>query len=647
MELKKEKLKDKIKFHIGNYIKKGSELNNLIFTTFDFDTVFFENQLIPYLFDIPYKSRTFIKEKGILIAKDFKEKIEELNTKVSVYYDHFVGDIQANINYKAKEVMVGKGGIFHPKLVIINGKIKGKSIVTIMVMSANLTVSSYGTNIEVVGIEEIKDEELSQKIKQLESDNDNNIFEILNLINQKSENIFITGIGNSAKDIELQGKINNATNVKIITPFINKEVIENYNNKDLEIALTTSNIKKGDKEKICEILDNKENKINMRKVQDDSDRRIHAKLYILDDKEILIGSHNFTTSAIEGKNVECSYLINDQTNYQEIINGIKSYFDILYNNSIEFKEIEISDNEFDNKEQKSTINILDAKLDWKDYKIQICLDKSNENLNVVQIGDIILNNQIILNKSIDYECSYEYYFGNNIEVINLLYKSKFFKIETKDSNKEGYGIFYEINDKEIDKTKCINSDDYFEMLKTTITSGNAKPHIEIDFDDEENSNSMDNSIKNDNKYNDKELFIFYKELNEEIKNEKDEEKIINIYIRRPNSVYRIIDCFLNYLDKELDKDKDKENEANEDYKNKLLYFLLTLNEQTMLIKQYKNMDNRNKSIEDRLNSKFDKVKDEVSLLISKELKKDKDKESSKSILGLYLDCLNDNNKNTI
>ena len=381
----------------------------------------------------------------------------------------------------------------------------------------------------------------------------------------------------------------------------------------------------------------------MRKVQDDSDRRIHAKLYILDDKEILIGSHNFTTSAIEGKNVECSYLLNDQTNYQKIINGIKSYFDILYNNSIEFKEIEISDNEFDNKEQKSTINILDAKLDWKDYKIQICLDKSNENLNVVQIGDIILNNQIILNKSIDYECSYEYYFGNNIEVINLLYKSKFFKIETKDSNKEGYGIFYEINDKEIDKTKCINSDDYFEMLKTTITSGNAKPHIEIDFDDEENSNSMDNSIKNDNKYNDKELFIFYKELNEEIKNEKDEEKIINIYIRRPNSVYRIIDCFLNYLDKELDKDK--ENEANEDYKNKLLYYLLTLNEQTMLIKQYKNMDNRNKSVEDRLNSKFDKVKDEVSFLISKELKKDE--ESSKSILGLYLDCLNDNNKNTI
>jgi len=123
---------------------------------------------------------------------------------------------------------------------------------------------------------------------------------------------------------------------------------------------------------------------------------------------------------------------------------------------------------------------------------------------------------------------------------------------------------------------------------------------------------------------------------------KDEEKIINIYIRRPNSVYRIIDCFLNYLDKELDKDK--ENEANEGYKNKLLYFLLTLNEQTTLIKQYRNMDNRNKSIEDRLNSKFDKAKDEVSFLISKELKKDE--ESSKSILGIYLDCLNDN-KNTI
>ena len=120
------------------------------------------------------------------------------------------------------------------------------------------------------------------------------------------------------------------------------------------------------------------------------------------------------------------------------------------------------------------------------------------------------------------------------------------------------------------------------------------------------------------------------------------EKIINIYIRRPNSVYRIIDCFLNYLDKELDKDK--ENEANEDYKNKLLYFILKLNEQTKLIKQYRNIDNRNKSIEDRLNSKFDKAKDEVSFLISKELKKDE--ESSKSILGIYLDCLNDN-KNTI
>ena len=630
-----------LKNEIKNQIDKYEKISNIIFTTFDFDTVFFENQLLPYLFEI--SSRKNIKEKAILIANDFEEKIKEkntkfYNTKISVYYDHFIGDVQANINYKAKEIK-HNGGVFHPKLIIINGISKKKKIVSIIVLSANLTTSSYGTNVEVAGIVEKINEDLSQKIEKLESNDDNNVFEILNLINNYVDDIFITGIRNYEKDNLLKEKLSKASSFKVITPFINDEILNNYNN--LEVALTTfSSIDAKVKNKINEKLDDETQKFSIKKVEEKNNRKIHAKIYIINNnsnKEMLIGSHNFTTSAINGKNVEASYLIKEQT----MVNNFEKYFNELYDClPTNWHDIEVTETETNTPLQKSNIEILNAKIDWNEYKVEIILkledSKEYNKVKIAQIGNEILNEEIILDKSIENnKISFEYKFSDNTKFLNLLYKSKFFKIEIDDEY-EGYGIFFEIG--KINKLKIINAEDYFELLQIITNGQEAQPHLEeANYSEEKawkkivnpDEKNYEDNVK-ENKYKDKELFEFYKKLNNEfneiLENKKDnKEEIIKLFKIAPDSICQIINSFAKYM-------KDKiENIENE---NELLYFLLTVNEQKLLIEKYKKIGISNKKIDSELEENYKKLKHKVISKLKGEYG-----EKATDILEIYLNNL--------
>ena len=142
-----EKLKDKIKMYIDQY-----ESKKITFMTYELDTMFFEMQLLPYLFNKSYLKRA----NQMLIAAEL-EKLWKGNTSISVYYDNLINDKQKSVNYESVNVSLSEG-VFHPKVIIINGKKKDLQgeYITIIVLSANLTTSSYGTNQEIVGVIEQK-----------------------------------------------------------------------------------------------------------------------------------------------------------------------------------------------------------------------------------------------------------------------------------------------------------------------------------------------------------------------------------------------------------------------------------------------------------------------------------------------------------
>ena len=183
--VEKNKLKNIIKEEI-NELKLNDTLDTIIFTTYSFDTLFFETQLLPYLFDIPnYKS---IKNRSRFIAIDLNEKIK---TNIKVYYDHLVGEYESTVRYRASKKII-ENGIFHPKLIILIGKKNLK----VIVLSANLTTSSYGINQEVLGSIKVNSNTIQKIEKEIGNklSLENDIKKILTALNNNIDDLIITGL---------------------------------------------------------------------------------------------------------------------------------------------------------------------------------------------------------------------------------------------------------------------------------------------------------------------------------------------------------------------------------------------------------------------------------------------------------------------
>lgn len=583
-------LKNQIKKQMDKYEK----IDNLIFTTFEFENTFFENQLIPFLFEIPvYKN---ISEKALFIADDFQRKITDKESKfyglnLSVYYDHFVGDVQGYLNYQTKKVNVPYGGIFHPKLIIFTGKIpkKKKYTLSVIIMSANLTINSYGRNYEVVAMIEKQIDNSVRNVLNI-ANKEKNLDNIFEVINKNIQEIFITGRINKNKEYnDLQDKLDNATKIQVITPFIDEEIIKKYKDK-VELILTTktsisSNVK-DELEKFSNEKFSLIGKIN--------ERKIHAKIYVLTYKnnrqEAFVGSHNFTSAAIEGKNVEASYLINDSDKIGEIVR----YFNKLKTNGTEKIDENNDENMENNLNNKSQFEIVNAQIDWDNMKFFIELndDIGKFSLNkiskvkLVQIGNEIIDDSIKLELN---DNKIEYDFLNNPKLSKLLYMSNYFKIkiflklDEIDYEEEIDGIFFGIG-KIPEKETLTNVDNYFELLEYIISEKKfSHPHFVDSSNEEDDENdalnfdeaSFENSVKH---ISDKEIFEFYKKLNNDLDKIQDKQECIKFFKTSSLSVFNIIDVFKKYVNQKI-------IEADID---EIIYFLLTINEQRLLIKKYNN-----------------------------------------------------------
>jgi hypothetical protein len=115
-----------------------------VFTTFNFHPEFFEDNVLPALFDI---------DDGREARRRIQVNHRLLRTEVCTLYDASTRP-KGGGNYRYQRVGVFRpGGFFHPKLMILAGTHQddGRPWIYLTAASANLTLSGWGKNQEVIG----------------------------------------------------------------------------------------------------------------------------------------------------------------------------------------------------------------------------------------------------------------------------------------------------------------------------------------------------------------------------------------------------------------------------------------------------------------------------------------------------------------
>ncbi|MFL6672901.1 MAG: hypothetical protein ACJ8LG_06395 [Massilia sp.] len=115
-----------------------------LFCTFNFSADFFEQNVLPALFGAEPGASRAVREarvhKGLL------------TTRVGVFYDaSMLKPSRRRFRYAATPVYQGQGKLFHPKNIVLFGhSAQGERWIYVATMSANLTTSGWGKNVEGV-----------------------------------------------------------------------------------------------------------------------------------------------------------------------------------------------------------------------------------------------------------------------------------------------------------------------------------------------------------------------------------------------------------------------------------------------------------------------------------------------------------------
>jgi hypothetical protein len=124
----------------------GGQIKHALFTTFNFDPGFFEKNVLPLLCGL---SLDDVQSMSIeALAREMYHPLK--NMQVVVAYDQSVlQGFQGRFRYSLLP-RYQKGGFFHAKIIVLTGvDAQQKPSATVMVSSGNLTISGWGSNIEV------------------------------------------------------------------------------------------------------------------------------------------------------------------------------------------------------------------------------------------------------------------------------------------------------------------------------------------------------------------------------------------------------------------------------------------------------------------------------------------------------------------
>ncbi len=357
-------------------------ISDIIFTSFDFSPLFFENNIITKLAGED-------KISNLQEINNCDELLKKIN--VSVYYDAgYLIDYEKRLSYDTFAVNEKK--LFHPKIIFIKGTINGETRSHLLVMSANLTVSGWGRNAETVACVEIDDSRIASKLaiffEKLFENSKNGVpakseahnKEIINYLRSfkntgnSGVEFFSTYSDNISLAEYISGK--HVKNMTVISPFynsnLNEFITKNFIGIKLRIIPAVSNQKIGIKRAEFEKI--KEN-IEFKTLDIAADRFAHGKAYIT-DKFFIIGSHNFTREGIgilktdeneHTRNIEAA-LIFEKTKFSvESQNIDTAYF---------LDENETWDKEFEANEQKIYCRV---DMDWNKFIYRVWTEGEIEN----------------------------------------------------------------------------------------------------------------------------------------------------------------------------------------------------------------------------------------------------------------------------
>jgi hypothetical protein len=115
-----------------------------LFCTFNFSADFFEQNVLPALFGADPGASRAVREARVHKAL--------LTTRVGVFYDaSMLKPSRRRFRYAATPVYLGQRKLFHPKNIVLFGRdAEGVRWIYVAAMSANLTISGWGKNIEGV-----------------------------------------------------------------------------------------------------------------------------------------------------------------------------------------------------------------------------------------------------------------------------------------------------------------------------------------------------------------------------------------------------------------------------------------------------------------------------------------------------------------
>lgn len=128
-----------------------SHVEAALFTTYTFDPSFFEENVLPVLWD-----KTLSHNVRARLA-EMERELLKMNTDIAVYYDRAGLDTSASplLRVKYHGIVRKRGTRFHPKVVLALVAKDGERRLLVCVSSANLTEAGYFTNLECAHIEEI------------------------------------------------------------------------------------------------------------------------------------------------------------------------------------------------------------------------------------------------------------------------------------------------------------------------------------------------------------------------------------------------------------------------------------------------------------------------------------------------------------
>jgi hypothetical protein len=340
---------------------KGRRLRSAVFLTYQFDSGFFEQEILPVLVDIPLSHAVAIR------LVQLEDALRNLPGEIAVYYDAngLVSGDAGSAKLDVRRIPVQhRTGVFHPKNVFLlveeeDGDEDGYHVQTLIVasLSANLTRSGWWENVEACHVEEIAEGDKTRLKDDLASlldglrrkapaeSEQRGLREILTFLRSVSSRLqksaygqlhthFFAGTESLAEFLDsTAGSMLRGASLEVISPYFDdaasclplENLIERFQPKEIRVFLPRS--ANGDglcRPELYEAVRAlpgvrwgrlPKDVLRLGKSEEAGERFVHAKVYRFftqnPKREIcFVGSANLTSAAHQnGGNVESGFLV--------------------------------------------------------------------------------------------------------------------------------------------------------------------------------------------------------------------------------------------------------------------------------------------------------------------------------------------------